>query len=236
MARESIHASTKPCTKCGESKPRDRKHFGKCSRVKDGLRAQCRECEAADKARRRAQDPGQDRRYYEQNKDWLLPKMNKRARERRKERGDEVRAKFAEWRARNKEKISEYQTRYYWRNRESERERVKSYYLDNPEKRSERNKKIEDWRKQNREKSRCYVRNRRALIRQSPGDHSAEDVQRQLEYQMFSCFWCGSELNGSYHVDHVIPISRGGSNGPENIVAACRQCNQEKSDKMPWEL
>jgi 5-methylcytosine-specific restriction endonuclease McrA len=33
----------------------------------------------------------------------------------------------------------------------------------------------------------------------------------------------------------VVPLSRGGSNGPENIVIACPTCNLAKKDKMPHE-
>lgn len=30
-------------------------------------------------------------------------------------------------------------------------------------------------------------------------------------------------------IDHVCPLSRGGSNAPENLVAACYQCNQDRN-------
>jgi 5-methylcytosine-specific restriction endonuclease McrA len=33
-------------------------------------------------------------------------------------------------------------------------------------------------------------------------------------------------------VDHVIPIARGGSDDPENLIAACRRCNYSKQDKL----
>ena len=36
-----------------------------------------------------------------------------------------------------------------------------------------------------------------------------------------------------YHVDHVIPLSKGGSDGRENIVISCPSCNMSKKDKMP---
>ena len=34
-------------------------------------------------------------------------------------------------------------------------------------------------------------------------------------------------LHGVYHVDHVMPLSRGGSNAPENIVLACQRCKND---------
>lgn len=32
-------------------------------------------------------------------------------------------------------------------------------------------------------------------------------------------------------VDHIMPLSRGGSNGLENLTTACRSCNSRKSNK-----
>ena len=35
--------------------------------------------------------------------------------------------------------------------------------------------------------------------------------------------------------DHIQPVSRGGANRWENVVAACRRCNQHKADRTPEE-
>ena len=50
------------------------------------------------------------------------------------------------------------------------------------------------------------------------------------------CYWCGSKVGQHCHVDHVIPLSKGGSNGPENIVISCVACNLRKYDKLPQEF
>jgi 5-methylcytosine-specific restriction endonuclease McrA len=44
------------------------------------------------------------------------------------------------------------------------------------------------------------------------------------------CFYCGS-LN-KITIDHVIPISRGGTHGIGNLVAACAFCNGSKNSKF----
>lgn len=44
------------------------------------------------------------------------------------------------------------------------------------------------------------------------------------------CFYCGS-LN-KITLDHVIPISRGGSHGIGNLVPACSFCNGSKHNKF----
>ncbi len=39
------------------------------------------------------------------------------------------------------------------------------------------------------------------------------------------CVYCGG---GATTVDHDVPLSRGGSEDPENLVPACRPCNSAK--------
>ena len=68
------------------------------------------------------------------------------------------------------------------------------------------------------------------------GTHTAADVQRIRAEQGNKCFWCGEPLGRSYHVDHYIPLSKGGSNGPENLNVACPTCNLQKRDKLPGEF
>lgn len=45
-----------------------------------------------------------------------------------------------------------------------------------------------------------------------------------------ACRYCGqSAPNVKLHVDHVVPVSLGGTNEPTNLVAACIDCNTGKS-------
>ncbi len=48
------------------------------------------------------------------------------------------------------------------------------------------------------------------------------------------CTYCGAS-GVSLECDHVVPISKGGSNKDENLVAACIKCNRSKRDKTPDE-
>ena len=45
------------------------------------------------------------------------------------------------------------------------------------------------------------------------------------------CFYCKLPLDGSEHVDHKVPIAKGGKHAMENFVLACMPCNQEKHAK-----
>jgi 5-methylcytosine-specific restriction endonuclease McrA len=78
-------------------------------------------------------------------------------------------------------------------------------------------------------------RNRNAKKQQAEGVHTTQDIQRQYERQHGKCYWCNKPVGKTYHVDHVIPLDRGGSNGPDNLVIACAWCNESKNNRLPHE-
>ena len=50
----------------------------------------------------------------------------------------------------------------------------------------------------------------------------------------FRCVYCGRssiEDGMVLHIDHVVPITSGGTGSPENVVTACADCNLRKSSK-----
>ena len=66
--------------------------------------------------------------------------------------------------------------------------------------------------------------------------------KRQIKRDTFRdcgrrCVYCGSGLGlENATLDHVIPVSRGGSHLPGNLVSACRGCNQRKGSLLPTEF
>ncbi len=51
--------------------------------------------------------------------------------------------------------------------------------------------------------------------------------QRKNAFLKGFCIYCGAD---AYTIDHMIPISRGGTNRPENRIPACQSCNNEKGN------
>lgn len=51
-----------------------------------------------------------------------------------------------------------------------------------------------------------------------------------------TCQYCGSKPGKSITIDHIIPISRGGKDEWENLVACCLKCNNDKNNKLPSEV
>lgn len=141
--------------------------------------------------------------------------------------------KKKEWADNHREQINISARGYY----QGKREYILLYqkeYIERPGARARVNaNNVKNPRR--REQSNAKNRLRRALKRGSGGKHTPQDVQKQYVNQKGKCYYCKKKVGKVYHVDHVIPLIRGGSNGPENIVIACPTCNLRKNDKMPHE-
>lgn len=48
------------------------------------------------------------------------------------------------------------------------------------------------------------------------------------------CHWCGIH-SATLEIDHVVPVSRGGTNDRSNLVASCKACNAAKGNKLVHE-
>lgn len=64
-------------------------------------------------------------------------------------------------------------------------------------------------------------------------------VTKRTRYEVlrrdgYACRYCGSMApEAALTIDHVMPKSLGGSDGPENLVAACKHCNMGKASSSP---
>ncbi len=64
-------------------------------------------------------------------------------------------------------------------------------------------------------------------------DRRATKAQRTEVYlrEDCKCHYCGITLSyKSFHVDHIVPWSKGGRTQLDNLVASCYMCNIAKSD------
>jgi len=53
----------------------------------------------------------------------------------------------------------------------------------------------------------------------------------------YLCMYCARPFaSNALTRDHIVPTSRGGEDRWENVVAACRRCNQHKADRLLNEL
>lgn len=193
----------------------------------------CKEC-----ARRRAKD------WYHANTG-RAQAANRKIREEHPER---VVARRIRYKAENPEKIRTTRADNYLRNREKRIAYTAQWRLDNPEKAAacrereyengkERIKqRAHDWVQANPERVKIRTARRRAAFKNAPGQFTKDDLMRQFEKQQGQCFYCHDDLDGQGTIDHYTPLSRGGTNWPDNIVLACWPCNNRKRAKLPSEF
>lgn len=148
-----------------------------------------------------------------------------------------------QWFLDNADYVREYQKGHYAANVERERKATRDRYNSQQsqeynqryyaEKRNQILLQKKDYIKNNPEKARANWRNMRALRVNALGKHNHEDIGRIKENQKGKCYYCGDNPQ-EIHIDHVIPLVKGGSNYSYNLVVSCRPCNQKKKDKCPW--
>jgi len=66
-------------------------------------------------------------------------------------------------------------------------------------------------------------------------EYSREPIPEDVRFAVWrrdggKCVKCGSQKKLEF--DHIIPVSKGGSNTERNIQLLCEHCNREKSDKI----
>lgn len=136
------------------------------------------------------------------------------------------------WKRANPERAKNYQIEYQIANSEKLKEKdLKRYYAD-PKKAYQRTKQA---RSNNPLPHRASEHRRRAQKSSSNGTHTADDLKRLMAQSKGRCYWCGEMILGKPHIDHIIPLARGGGNGPENLCVSCPTCNLRKGAKLPHE-
>ena len=52
----------------------------------------------------------------------------------------------------------------------------------------------------------------------------------------YLCMYCGGEFRADYlSRDHILPVSRNGTDSWTNVVTACKRCNHRKANRTPEE-
>jgi len=137
----------------------------------------------------------------------------------------EARRKYQE---EHKEEISEYKKRWAEENEASVSASKRKHYELH---RDEIIVRSEKWAESNLEKVRWAKANnsrkRRAARHASPGGFTAEEFRALCESYGNKCLACG-DSEAALQADHVVPLTRGGSDDISNIQPLCGTCNRKK--------
>ena len=93
------------------------------------------------------------------------------------------------------------------------------------------NAKSAKWREANPESRRIYQQNRRE--RANGGKLSHGIAAKLFNLQRGKCTCCGKPLGNDFHLDHIVPLSLGGTNTDDNMQLLRARCNLQKNKKHP---
>lgn len=223
-------------------KPCSRGHI--CERRTTGG---CIECQVINNAK-----------YTENNKE----KCQARSRQWKRDNYEKCQAKTNEWHKSNSEKMKairkakyaadperfkKYKQGNYQRHKAQIIAKNTKWIKANPEKVSawarrwrQENKvsftaMVREWRKKNPASVRLSKHRRRILAQDASGEYTKDDIARLLEHQLELCVGCKVDISSAYTIDHILPLSRGGGNAPDNLQLLCLSCNSSKGTKLMQE-
>ena len=199
--------NSKTCTKCRQVK--SLADFYRSSRSKSGYDSRCKVCSKEATLLSRSKNSQHYLQYQRQWRNQNREHLNRQARGYYWKKPELYRARSKDWSDANKDKVAERNAVYRLLNRD---------YLV---------ALMKEWRKANPDKAMYYNNLRRTRMNDNGiYEVTAKDLSRLMAQP---CFYCG---NKAEHVDHVVPIARGGCHSIGNLLPACRQCNQSKGAKF----
>lgn len=225
----------KRCTKCGELKPRDQ--FGK-------NRAQCRACIALSRQKYYQANKDRSREYQRQYNASNRDHRREYVRNLPDETREKMRAYAKAYAVENAERLREYRREHRLKNLEHKRAYDRKYREDHIEERREylrlnaeqlressRRWKQTQAGKESQRISRLRYRTRSL---QATSTLTNDDWQTAIDHFGGCCAVCGRPP-GLWHTlaaDHWIPVSKGGSTTPANIVPLCHGVNGCNNSKL----
>ena len=232
--------SNKTCTKCGRDLPLS--SFYRRTASKDGHGHWCKECHAEYRAINRDKINAAQKKYYAShkeeraeygarnyvdNRDAALAWQKQYNLDHREERI----AYLKQYHLTHKEEAAQYR----YDHKDEIATRMKQYQLDHKEEIAAWNS---NWQRKNRDKSVAKDSKRRALKMGVGAENLPDNYERGLyEDQLGCCYYCGCSLaETGHHLEHMIPLSRGGPHRLSNLVLSCPACNLRKGTKTAEEF
>lgn len=222
----------KLCPSCNEQKPLDA--FGKSKRRADGLDVYCKDCHNRKQRERYQSDPAIGRAKRAQVKARLEkhPELREKTRAYYKGRRANDPAYAEHLREQDRERYRANPERGYakarraWGAIKADPERYQEVIANHADYVRERYKTDPEFR----EHVRAYFK-RRAAIRRANGGRFAQERWEELCAMAGNrCVACGADE--PLEIDHIVPVTEGGSGNLANLQPLCRSCNASKGTTM----
>lgn len=158
------------------------------------------------------------------------------------DKAEQARERAKAWYAANKERAKAARATYYQNNKDAAKARAKRHaaknratirvvnsfrYAADPERYRGHQRA---WAKRHPEKHADKQAKRRAKL----NGVTVEHVSRELIYyrDKMKCYICKTRIDfADMHLDHVIPLAKGGKHSNDNCRCACATCNLKKGAK-----
>lgn len=158
----------------------------------------------------------------------------------------------AEYHVANRDEICARKRAKYWCDPVAGRERTAAWRAEDPERTRASYRKwrrdayardpekikgqIRKWRTENPEIVKMMNRARKSRERSAEGFFRTKDVFTLFDLQRGQCAYfgyCGTIIDEEFHIDHIVPLAKGGTNWPQNLQLTCPTCNLRKHAKDP---
>ncbi len=219
---------SKQCITCGETKPFDA--FSRNASYTNGREGACKACRKIAN-RRYVHNESPERKEYRRL-----------------------------WTEQNRERVNEKERERYAANREKQTARARRYHHSHPEIARARARRWKDANPEKVREARRRAKRRRALrlqafkqltlfpekrprasqirsqrMRNAAGYRYTTNAMLRARWDLYGgqCYYCGAQAR---EFDHRIPLSRGGTHWPANLVPACGPCNRHKHAKTEREF
>lgn len=181
--------------------------YTKHKNSKDGHDSRCKDCRKAYARANKEKKSAYMKAYKKANKDKFVESDKK-------------------YKQKNKDKVAEYQKEY---GRIRDKEKKRQY--DKAFRQSEKGKEV-------RYRAKLKRRSNENEVRFTP--HKRRTI---IERDKWTCQCCGVKVHDDKvnnptkaHIDHIVPISKGGNSETGNLRVLCRTCNLSKQNKMDDQL
>ena len=215
-----IDPAVKRCARCGETKPLA--EMVRSSRSRDGYLARCKACHNAWNREIADRDP-EATRAYGREKAMRLYRADP----------DKYRARHRDWYAENREHCVSYVANYYKQRPEKKREHDRNYSRRHSAKIVAR---VKQWQIDNPERTKAHQQANKAK-RRGAGEAKTFDRMMIWERDGGRCHICGKKCDPkAWDMDHLTPLSKGGSHAPDNVAVSHPSCNRRRSNSGPAQL
>lgn len=170
---------------------------------------------------------GTAKAYYIRTRDWQIAKAMAWNAENPDRHKEHVRKFHSE----NRQLLNDRRTEKRRSDPETANQKIRAYRSTRREHFSETSR---EWRMRNPELVRVIDRNKKIRRKGAEGKHTIADIERLLNAQRYKCAECQKSVEDDYHVDHIYPLSKGGTNWPSNLQILCPACNMEKHATDPF--